>query len=66
MRTYSYHLFLRNPETKDCTVMTVSTDVEEFLEATELFRRLSTHEDLPQGYALVGLNVGLVIRGSTA
>lgn len=66
MRTYTYHLFLRNPITGDCDVMTVSTDAAEYLEAPELFRRLSTHEDLPKGFVLIGLNVGLVTEGSDA
>ena len=65
MRTYTYHLFLRNPETKDCNVMTVKTDAEEYLEAAELFRRLSLHEDIPKGFVLIGLNVGLVTEGSS-
>lgn len=66
MRTYIYHLFLRNPKTKDCDVMTVETDAEEYLEASELFRRLSLHKDIPEGFVLIGLNVGLVTEGSTA
>lgn len=60
MKTYSYHLLLRNPVTKDCKVMTISTDCDGYLEASELLRRLSIYEDIPQGYVLMGLNVGYV------
>lgn len=60
MKTYTYHLLLRNPVTKDCKVMTIVTDCGDYLEASELLRRLSTYEDIPQGYTLMGLNVGYV------
>lgn len=60
MKTYTYHIFLRDPVTKDCKIMTVSTDAADYLPATELFRRLSLHADIPSTHTLVGLNVGLV------
>lgn len=60
MKTYTYHLLLRNPVTKDCKVMTIVTDCDGYLEASEVLRRLSIYEDIPQGYTLMGLNVGLV------
>lgn len=40
--------------------MTISTDCDGYLEASELLRRLSIYEDIPQGYVLMGLNVGYV------
>lgn len=40
--------------------MTIVTDCGDYLEASELLRRLSTYEDIPQGYTLMGLNVGYV------
>lgn len=60
MKTYTYHLFLRDPVTKICKVMSINTDVADYLPATELFRRLSLHADIPSTHTLVGLNVGLV------
>lgn len=40
--------------------MTISTDCDGYLEASELCRRLSIYDDIPQGFTLLGLNVGLV------
>lgn len=40
--------------------MTIVTDCDGYLEASEVLRRLSIYEDIPQGYTLMGLNVGLV------
>ena len=45
--------------------MTISTDCDDYLEASELCRRLSIYDDIPQGFTLLGLNVGLVTDGES-
>lgn len=61
MKTYKYHLFLLNPETKHSIVQTIEVDNDGFMDANTLFKKLSNHSDqFEKGYTLIGLNVGLV------
>lgn len=62
MKTYMYHLFLRNPLTKECKVQNIEVDSDdEYLTINTLFQKLSYNKRLfDDEYVLIGLNVGVV------
>lgn len=62
MYTYHYNLFLRHPETKERIVQAITVEAACYMSANELFNKLAAApENVHEGFALVGLNVGEVV-----
>lgn len=61
MKTYTYVVFLRHPETKEVQFGTVAFDVAGFLSWDQLATLICTSpklkQDLAAGYTLLGLNI---------
>ena len=61
MKTYTYTVFLRHPETKETQHGTIQLDCEDgYLDCHELFVRLTSEKiknDLYAGYTLIAIQI---------
>ena len=62
MKTYTYAIFLRHPETKETQHGTVEIDNESFLDHQELFNKLANEKTLAEGYTLIAMQVVSVLE----
>ena len=61
MKTYTYTVFLRHPETKETQHGNIQFDCEDgYLDCHELFKRMTSEKiknDLYAGYTLIGMQI---------
>lgn len=60
MKTYTYAVFLRNPETKEVQHGTIEIDHDGFIDCHLLFEKMTSKKikkDLNNGYTLISMQI---------